>query len=201
MKIERRISNATLTLEKREGVAGPGTLSGYAAVYDSRSLPIMGLFTETIAKGAFRNTLAAGPDVRALWNHDSATVLGRSKAGTLRMVEDEKGLRVEIDLPETQAGRDAAISIGRGDVSQMSFGFRVPSGGDAWRTVDGKQERTLNEIDLNDGDVSPVAYPAYPATEVALRDAAASVYEERRAALARDDHARMLLALLTTDAA
>lgn len=194
MKIERRITDG-MRLEKREGQAGPGTLTGYAALYNSRSVPIMGLFTETIAPGAFRNTLAANPDVRALWNHDSAIVLGRSKAGTLRMVEDAKGLRVEIDLPATQAGRDAAVSVERGDVSQMSFGFRVPKGGDSWRTVDGGEERTLTEIDIHNGDVSPVAFPAYPETEIALT--ARSAFEERSASLAAAaDLARMDAALM-----
>lgn len=200
MATERRVNAAGgMRLERREGVAGPGTLVGYAAIFESRSSPIGGRFIETIARGAFRTTLAAGPDVRALWNHDPSRILGRTKAGTLRLAADERGLRYEIDLPDTQAGRDAALSVERGDVSQSSFAFRTIS--DSWRTVGKGEERTLLEVDINDGDVSPVTYPAYPSTEVALRDAAASVYEERRAVLARDDCARMRLALLDHDAA
>jgi HK97 family phage prohead protease len=98
------------------------TIAGYAAVFNDVA-DIGGSFREIIAPGAFKDTL--GGDVRALVDHDSGRVIGRSTAGTLRLNEDDKGLKVEIDLPDTSDGRDLAVSLTRGDISGMSFGFRV----------------------------------------------------------------------------
>jgi len=97
--------------------------------------------------------------VKLLWNHDSGTVLGSTRAGTLRLEEDNVGLRVSADLPDTQAGRDAAYLIKRGDVDSMSFGFSVPKGGDEWVS---ENERVLNSVRLF--ETSIVAFPAYTQT-------------------------------------
>lgn len=164
MKREQR--DFTLSgIEIRED-AGKRVLRGYAAVFASPSVD-MG-FIETIRAGAFAETIKKD-DIRALWNHNANFVLGRNTAGTLRLSEDEKGLVVEIDLPDTQAGRDAHESIKRRDVTGMSFGFGVPVGGDQWSLKDGKDCRELIRVVLY--DVSPVAYPAYPDTSVAVRAA------------------------------
>ena len=106
-----------------------------------------------------------GGDVRALWNHDPNHVLGRTKNGSLSLVEDAVGLAVSIRPPETQMARDALVLIERGDVSQMSFGFRTLS--DRWHLEKGEEIRELVEVKLF--DVSPVTFPAYPQTDVALR--------------------------------
>ena len=146
-------------------MSGDGrTLVGYAAVFNQETQigDARCGFREVVAPGAFKDSLASD-DCRALWNHDSACVLGRKSAGSLRMVEDDHGLRVEIDLPETQCGRDVAALVKRGDVTGMSFGFETKR--DEWnsdRTV-----RTLRACRLF--DVSPVTYPAYEGTDVALR--------------------------------
>lgn len=147
---------------REEGKASK--IVGYAAVFESESVDLGG-FTERIAKGAFAGSL--GADVRALWNHDPMHVLGRTKTGTLRLSEDERGLAIEIDPPDTQMARDVVTLIDRGDVSGMSFGFRTVK--DNWAKVAGKWLRTLLEVELF--DVSPVTFPAYPSTEVALRAA------------------------------
>jgi len=142
------------------------SLRGHAAVFNSLSENLGG-FREQIKPGAFKWALE-NDDVRALINHDSNLVIGRNTAGTLRMKEDKTGLAVEIDLPDTQAARDLSVSIERGDISQMSFGFRVRAGGQEWgEDDDGDVIRTLTDLSLF--DVSPVAYPAYPATDVGLR--------------------------------
>jgi len=86
--------------------------------------------------------------------------LGSTRAGTLKITEDSIGLRVEALLPPTTAGKDLSISLKRGDVDAMSFGFTVPTGGDSW-SADG-QERTLNSVRLH--EVSIVPFPAYTAT-------------------------------------
>lgn len=139
-----------------------GKIRGYAAVFDSLSEDLGG-FREKIAKGAFSDTLNA--DVRALWNHDANIVLGRTTAGTLTLREDNHGLAIEIDPPNTQQANDLLISIRRGDVSQMSFGFYTKD--DSWEKRDGENIRTLRKVELF--DVSPVTYPAYSDTSVATR--------------------------------
>lgn len=159
--IERRIVDAGLEVR---GEGETKTLVGYAAKFGVRSEDLGG-FVESIAPGAFDRAISEGHDVRALWNHNADVVLGRTKAGTLRLSVDEVGLKIETDLPDTQAARDLRVSVARGDVSQMSFGFRTK--GDEWRTEDGVPYRTLTDLDLF--DVSPVTYPAYPQTEVSVR--------------------------------
>jgi HK97 family phage prohead protease len=135
------------------------TLRGYAAVFNSASQPLP--FIETIQPGAFRDSLKSRNDVKLLWNHDTSVVLGSTRAGTLRLTEDERGLLVEADLPMTQAGKDAAISIQRGDVTAFSFGFRIPAGGDEWASA---SERVLKRVNVHEVSVG-VAFPAYTATD------------------------------------
>jgi len=153
--IERR--QALQDLEIR--AEGDGmTLRGYAAVFNSPSQPLP--FTETIQPGAFTDSLRSRNDVKLLWNHDTGIVLGSTRAGTLKLTEDERGLLVEASLPDTQAGRDAATLIKRGDVSAFSFGFRVPVGGDNWPSAD---QRVLTRINIH--EASLVSFPAYTGTE------------------------------------
>jgi HK97 family phage prohead protease len=141
------------------------TFEGYAAVFNSPSHPLPGhmrsaSFVERIAPGAFLRSLKSRNDIKLLWSHDTAEVLGSTRAGTLRLTEDERGLKVFASLPNTSRGRDAAELIRRGDVDAMSFGFTVPKGGDDWNE-DGSQ-RTLNEVMLH--EVSIVSFPAYAGT-------------------------------------
>jgi HK97 family phage prohead protease len=153
--IERR--QALQDLEIR--AEGDGmTLRGYAAVFNSPSEPLP--FTETIQPGAFSDSLRSRNDIKLLWNHDTGIVLGSTRAGTLKLIEDERGLLVEASLPDTQAGRDAATLIKRGDVSAFSFGFRVPAGGDSWPSAN---QRVLTRVNIH--EASLVAFPAYSQTE------------------------------------
>ena len=154
-KIETRISVSKF--EVRETDTGM-SFEGYAAVFNSPSEPLP--FTERIAPGAFRRSLRSRNDIKLLWNHDTGSVLGSTRAGTLSLVEDGHGLRVKAELPNTTLGRDTAELLRRGDVDSMSFGFSVPSGGDEWNH-DGS-ERTLRSVRLH--EVSIVAFPAYSAT-------------------------------------
>lgn len=141
-------------------------IRGYAAVFNRLSQPLYG-FREQIMRGAFAETLAG--DVRALWQHDTGQVLGRTRNGTLQLWEDERGLGFEITPPDTQVGRDAVTLIGRGDVDQMSFGFNVPLGGDEWTDGEDMPVRTVRTIELI--EVSPVTFPAYLDTSALLRNA------------------------------
>jgi len=137
------------------------TFSGYAAVFNSDSQPLP--FIERIAPGAFKRTLQSRNDVKLLWNHDSGEVLGSTRAGTMRLYEDAKGLRVEADLAPTTRGKDLSILMQRGDVNKMSFGFTVQS--DSW-SPDGTT-RTLESVRL--AEVSIVTFPAYESSVAQVR--------------------------------
>jgi uncharacterized protein len=157
-KLETRIVEVD-KFEVREDASGM-FLEGYAALFNSRSENLGG-FTETIRPGAFRASLKARNDIKLLWNHDTGAVMGSTRAGTLTLTEDERGLRVSATLPDTTYGRDARELVRRGDVTGFSFGFSMPArGGDEW-SADGT-ERVLKSVRLH--EVSLVAFPAYPET-------------------------------------
>ena len=139
---------------------------GHAAVFDSWSETLGGLFPfkEIVRKGAFKDSIIKD-DIRALFNHDPNYVLGRNKANTLELEEDEIGLRVRIIPPNTTWAKDLVESIRRGDISQMSIGFIVEE--DTWGTKDGLDIREIKKVQLF--DVSPVTFPAYQETDVGVR--------------------------------
>ena len=137
-------------------------MRGYAAVFDQLSDDLGG-FRERIRPGAFERSL--GEDIRSVWNHNADYVLGRVKAGTLELVEDERGLAVAIRPPDTQWARDFTASIVRGDVDQMSFAFQVVR--EDWQMLPLGPVREL--IEVRGFEVSPVTFPAYPQTEIGLR--------------------------------
>lgn len=122
--------------------------------------------TESIRPGAVTASLP-GRDILALVDHDSGKVLGRTKSGTLRLSEDERGVSFEINLPETTAARDVLALVERGDAGGMSFGLTTPKGGDDWRGT----HRTLRAIHLHEISVI-TSHPAYAATTVEARHAA-----------------------------
>ena len=166
-EIETRcLSVDELELRVKRDDDGKVKIVGYAAVFDKLSEDLGG-FREKIQKGAFKDALKKS-DARALWNHDNNYVLGRESSGTLKLKEDDKGLYMEVDPPDTQFAKDLMVSIERGDVNQQSFGFYIKS--DKWEGLDSKDEtiRTILEVDEL-VDVSPVTFPAYPDTKVALR--------------------------------
>jgi len=160
MTMERR----ALTAPPELRAEGDGKVArGYAAMFNSEA-DIGGYFREIIAPGAFTETLKSA-DVRALIDHDTGRVIGRTASGTLRLSEDDKGLSVEIDLPDTTDGRDLAVQLERGDISGMSFGFIVRH--DEWDETSDPPTRTIHAMDLR--EVSAVAFPAYGDTQIALR--------------------------------
>jgi HK97 family phage prohead protease len=175
-KIERR-TYVVQDVEARQAEDGVMRLSGYAAVFNDASVPLP--FKERIAPGAFRKTLNEMPDVRLLINHEGLP-LARTKNGTLTLTEDDRGLRFDAELADTQEARDIYTLVQRGDVDQMSFAFRVIR--QNWSKD--KSERTLTEVSLADGDVSVVTYPAYPTTSVEARkkiaDALDAIKEGRK---------------------
>lgn len=162
IQLERRAFLASeLRIDSKDGVLPK--IHGHAAVFNELSEDLGG-FRERIAPGAFSASVERD-DIRALFNHDPNFPLGRNRAGTLELSEDATGLEVIIEPPDAQFARDLLISIGRGDISQMSFGFRTLL--DDWEFQGGVTVRTLREVQLF--DVSPVTFPAYPQTDVAVR--------------------------------
>jgi len=157
-----------------EGSDSPGTLVGYAAVFNSESRDLGG-WIEVIDPAAAGETGEGGAldltrhhRVIARTNHDSNLLLGTTDAGTLRVFVDEVGIAYEVDLPNTQAGRDAAVLAERGDFAFSSFAFYTLPNGSEWRENEqGQLVRRVTAMQLV--DVAPVADPAYWGSSVGLR--------------------------------
>jgi HK97 family phage prohead protease len=165
MKLERRV--VTGDIEVRQLDDGGRQYSGYAIRFGEPSENLGGFIEYVDADCEIR-----GEDVRHLINHDANLVLGRTTAGTTRLERDETGVRVLTDLPDTSYARDLEVSIGRGDVSQMSFGFRVVpcadgTPGDSWDFTNKPATRHLRAIEKF--DVSTVTFPAYASTTAEVR--------------------------------
>lgn len=163
---ERRYHSDEIKIEQRSGDDKGITLRGYAAVFNSLSEDLGG-FREQIVPGAFKEAIETD-DIRALLNHDANFVLGRNRAKTLELKEDARGLAVVINAPDTSFARDLVVSMERGDITQMSFAFRVKPNGEDWaKNDDGVWIRSVKRVRLY--DVSPVTYAAYTATDIAVR--------------------------------
>jgi Escherichia/Staphylococcus phage prohead protease len=197
MDIERRALGLELRLVPGDG-AKIGTLSGYAAVYDSLSdeLGPRGMkFKERIAPGAFRTAIEAlrnGQNIFAYYNHGLvggqphlAMPLGSTRDGSLRIGEDARGLTFELDLPDTSESRDLRVLTERGTVRGVSIAWKLGDVKDSWRKEGGVAVRTLHEIRAV-VDISPTHDPAYPDTSLAVRslEAWAKAEEDARAAAA-----------------
>jgi HK97 family phage prohead protease len=171
---ELRLSPLSFEIRKHEDEEGEEkksmTLRGHASVFNSLSEDLGG-FREMVKPGAFRQSVQdvedGEEDIRALSHHDTSRVLGRTSNGTLRIREDEIGLAVEIDLPDTTDGRDMQASVERGDIDSMSIGFMIRDEGESWEFPDaGVAIRTVTDIDLF--EVSAVAFPAFKQTDISV---------------------------------
>jgi hypothetical protein len=163
------MSPGAVSVEKRAN--GGRTIVGYAAVfYDGTPATEYALFEdlhERIMPGAFDRVISDRHNVAALFNHDANVILGRTKAGTMRLSVDSKGLRYEIDAPETEQARAVITAIDRQDVAGSSFKFRVlkqmfVSGGDF-------DIREIHDLTMDNRDCGPVVHPAYEAATVSMR--------------------------------
>lgn len=161
------ITPTTDSWERRTGGAirldpsGDRTLKGYAIVFNKKSVDLGG-FREIILPEAVDRTLSEALDVRALVDHDSSQIIGRTRAGTLRLHADGHGLGVDIRVGSQSYARNILESVERGDVSGMSFAFRTLT--DDWRMEDGEVIREV--IDMRIREVSVVSFPAYEQTTV-----------------------------------
>jgi hypothetical protein len=169
MEVERMACAEPIEIRSK----GDGhVITGYAAVFgvESRVLGGRAGFREIVRPGAFDRSLAEGDDVIARSNHESQLLLGRTSSGTVRLSVDPKGLRYEIDVPNTTPGRDTLEYVRRGDIHESSFAFITRVKGDSWekRASDGLPLRELLDVELV--DVAPVIdQAAYPATQVSAR--------------------------------
>ena len=181
---EIRALPVTFEVRENEGEDGKRTITG-AIKYNTESAEMRDywgdVFVETIDKEAFKDSLAAR-NVVGLWSHDTAQVLGNTKSGTLRLTNMENELRFELDIPNTTVGNDAWELIQRGDVDGVSFGMKVTK--DKWSSEKRDNGRIYRRNILNAElyEISPVAFPAYPANEVAARSLEEFKAEEQRAA-------------------
>jgi HK97 family phage prohead protease len=140
------------------------TFTGYASVFNSPSEDLGG-FIEYVAPGAFKRSLQSRNEVKLLWNHDAGEPLASLRGGTMQLVEDNRGLKVTAQLPNTTRGRDIAELLRTKVIDSMSFGFNVIK--DSW-SPDGKT-RTLESVRLFEASI--VSFPAYAATTATVRSA------------------------------
>ncbi|HDR7391261.1 TPA: HK97 family phage prohead protease [Bacillus toyonensis] len=157
----------TQGMEIREDADGNKIISGYAVKWEKNSV-VMGYyrkFREQFRQGAFLESLQKD-DQRFLWAHDTSKVLGRTKNNTLQLAEDSIGLRFELTLPKTTLGNDTYETIKRGDVDGVSFGFSMITE-EINEPDDDLVLRTVTKAKLL--EVSAVAFPAYPDSEVSAR--------------------------------
>ena len=162
-EIEKRVSTETWPLEDFDirTTATGMQFRGYAAVFNSDSKPLP--FIERLRPGAFSKTLKEKSARRLFLNHNTDIVLGSTKAGTLTLTEDDRGLLAEADLPDNEWGRPVADGIRRGDIDSMSFGFSKVR--DEWPDPNHREviEARLFEVSIVTG------FPAYEATSASVR--------------------------------
>lgn len=168
-----------LPVEVRAEGDGKVVVEGYAAVFDQPT-NIGDVFTEVVARGAFKSALKRGDDVEFLINHGGLP-LARSTAGNLTMREDDKGLWIRAELDPGDPDVQRIVPKMRGKMlDQMSFAFQAT--GQRWDTpADGPDVRTITDVVLY--DVSIVNRGAYPQTSIALRsreEARRQAEEERQ---------------------
>lgn len=162
--VERRVNTVEFDVRAAEASSDGMSFTGYAAVFNSPSEPLP--FTEVIKEGAFKRSLKSRNEIKLFMNHNTDVVLGSTRAGTLQLTEDSRGLLAQAQLPDTTAGRDLSVLMKRGDVSSMSFGFSVPPKGDSWSS-DGAT-RELHQVRLHEVSIV-TGFPAYEATTASVR--------------------------------
>lgn len=178
---ERRSIVEPVKLETREeGEEKKPVIQGYAALFDVETeIPsFYGTFKESLAPGAFKNSIDSGERVVSLFNHDSNYVLGSTTAGTMRIMEDMRGLWIEVDPPDTSVGRDVVEYIRRGDVQGQSFMFTITK--EEWTISEDRSkpdERRILEVKLY--EAGPVLFPAYQETSVGLRTSSSDEAHKR----------------------
>lgn len=182
------------------------TFDGYASTTETAYEVFGGApygWNETMARGAFKKTIAERADVSFLVNHEGIS-LARTKSGTLKLSEDDTGLRAVASLdPKSNAVNDLRSAVSRGDVDEMSFGFRVVQ--DEWTDEEGRASdrnvgvnRRILEVNMNKGDVSAVNYGANPTTSGGFRSVDLALSELRAGRTLEPEQRELVLALVRT---
>lgn len=202
----RQLTRALAGVRREKRGESGSVISGLSAVYYREGEPgtefrLMSYVVERIRPGAFDRAIKDGQDARALFNHDSAALLGRVSSGSCRLSLNDRGLAYEIDVDDADPDHQRVCAkIDRGDVTGSSFAFLARAVSwqelrledDSWLYV-----RWLEDVDLF--DVGPVTWPAYEATTAgrsaelapltppreSRTDALLSVLQERDQCLAR----------------
>ena len=182
----RQVRTSMSDFTTREDGENP-RIEGYFAVFNSNYEIFKGC-TESIAPGAFTDELTS--DVRALIDHDTRLVLGRTTAGTLELREDERGLWGGIDInPKDTEAMNLYARVKRGDVSQCSFGFNILDEEHTERE-DGTHHWTIKKVRLF--EVSCCTFPAYEETAISARKADIADIEKRKADVWREETRKKL---------
>lgn len=172
--MKREIRSFKFNMEARNDEATDRVVRGYAAVFRTPSEPLWGEWREQIQPGAFAESLVAERDIYALWQHDPAQPIASRDAKSLKLEEDDNGLRVEVRFGDSDLEKFWYSKIADGTIRRMSFGFA---------TIEERQDyeakmRTLVKVKLY--EVSPVTWPAYGGTSISARgfDSAESVFSQ-----------------------
>ena len=171
---ERQIRSIPTSFETREDGENL-SIEGYFAVFNSNYDIAPGM-SESIAPGAFASSISG--DIRALINHDTTLVLGRTKAGTLELREDTHGLWGHIDInPKDIDAMNMYERVKRGDVDQCSIGFNIRSE-DTDIGEDGSIHWTIRDVELF--EVTCCTFPAYQETNISARADQAAEIKKRQ---------------------
>ena len=166
MRDTRQMRTVDAQFTTRENDSGNPCIEGYFAVFNSNYDLGMGM-SESVAPHAFDNTIS--DDVRALINHDTTLVLGRTSAHTLELRQDEHGLWGHIDInPNDTDAMNLYARVQRGDVTQCSFGFDILDEETEFRG-ENEVHWTIKEVKLY--EVSCCTFPAYQETSISARQA------------------------------
>lgn len=149
---------------------------GTAIVYDEPTTinDVLGQYTEIIKRGALDG--ADLTDTRLLYNHDLSKVPLARAPKTMQLIDGAAGLEMVAELPNTEEARSVYTAVKRGDLSGMSFGFKVPAGGDSYDPE--TNTRTIHKIEKV-YEVSICPFPAYPQTSVEARAVMQNECEKR----------------------
>lgn len=184
---EIEIRSATLEADSKSK-----TLVGYVVQWNKHSEVLWGEYVERFSPNAFSQSLASGADVRALFEHDHTKLLGRTTSGTLKLHEDNIGLRFELTPPDNQLGRDLLVSVERGDISGMSFGFRTIK--NEWDFSVEPNLRTVQQAEL--AEITVTSIPAYPDSSLEILKRSQAVAKGQNVANRQDDNRRKWLQFL-----
>ena len=180
-------------LDNNQEATDKKIISGYFIVFDTETELYPGVREEVSPDALVGVDLS---DVKALIDHDTAKVLGRTKADTLSLSVDSKGLYGEIIVNESdQEAMNLYSRVQRGDVDQCSFGFEILNE-EMIQNSDGTVKFIIKSINLY--EVSVVTFPAYQETAVEARSKQIEDAKKRTLQARKDNLKEKLNGIKTT---